>query len=215
MTMMRLALALVLAACSREHAHIDETANPDGAALDTVLVGDDTSTELEPLLPLTIGDRSQSTQTSSGDGTPTTTCDVTQTVTGQMMVDGRDAFVIVVDAVCPARSNSSSYYIATSGGDHYESRTSTATDGIWYVIDPPAEGHQWASDPAGMYVFTWHRVSSITVPAGTFTDCWRTVTGIGGSDQEATYCRGVGVVAIDDSFTTGYMVHGELVAKNF
>ncbi len=208
-------LIIVLAACS---AHPKDLATSSDAAVsssDGNHAGADGASEPEPLIPLVVGHTWQSTQTTSGAGGPTTTCDLTETVTGQMMVDGRDAFVLVDDFTCPTASQSSTAYTAALGGDHYESRQATATDGIWYVTDPPSEGHQWASDPAGMYVFTWHSVAAITVPAGSFTDCWRSVTNVGGSDQESTYCRGVGLVAADDSFTTGYTLQRRLVTKNF
>ena len=212
--MTRLALLLLVACGSHSPGAADPDAPPGGSADAPPMQGDAPS-EPDPLNPLAVGHTWHTTQTSSGFGQPTTTCNVTQTVTGTTSVDGRTPFVIAYTYECPMQTTTSMFYTNVLGGDRYESRAASSTDGIWYVEDPPAEGHQWASDPAGMFVYTWHRAGSVTVPAGTFTDCWREVTMPSGSDQEFTLCRGVGFVQSMQSFTTGYMVSGELTAKSF
>jgi Cys-rich repeat protein len=61
------------------------------------------------------------------------------------------------------------------------------------LAEPVQDGHTWIYDNGeAVYMFEWRRESGpVTVPAGTFTDCWtRVVQDV----QASTYCRGVGKV---------------------
>jgi hypothetical protein len=59
------------------------------------------------------------------------------------------------------------------------------------LVDPTlTEGHMW---PYFNTSYHWHRETSITVPAGTYTDCWTAVQDVSYS-ASLTYCRGVGLV---------------------
>ncbi|MFO0548468.1 MAG: hypothetical protein U0271_08785 [Polyangiaceae bacterium] len=80
------------------------------------------------------------------------------------------------------------------------------------ALDPPVEeGHTWSN---GTSTFTWHAEGSVTVPAGTFDDCWR-------ATQNVTYtaytifCRGVGPVHWYSSDLNGDGFDAVLSAKNF
>jgi hypothetical protein len=61
-------------------------------------------------------------------------------------------------------------------------------------IDPTLkEGYSWMSQGR---TYTWHNEGKVTVPAGTFDDCWTAQEpGIEG-ESYTTYCRGVGPVKI-------------------
>jgi hypothetical protein len=55
---------------------------------------------------------------------------------------------------------------------------------------PVQDGHSWLY---GTVTFTWQRIGSVTVQAGTFADCWSRMTSPSGL-QVATYCNHVGPV---------------------
>lgn len=63
----------------------------------------------------------------------------------------------------------------------------------WIVVadEPVQEGHHWVS--TGPVSYTWRDVGTVTVPAGTFDNCWK-------REQDVTYtaytifCRGIGPV---------------------
>ena len=65
----------------------------------------------------------------------------------------------------------------------------------YVMLDTPVEdGYSWdtlwASDT---YSYTWREAGAVTVPAGTFSDCWDRVDQA--TDEYYTYCRGVGRVS--------------------
>ena len=64
--------------------------------------------------------------------------------------------------------------------------------GMWLTLVDPAltEGHMW---PYFNTSYHWHRESSVTVPAGTYDDCWTAVQDVSYT-ASLTYCRGVGLV---------------------
>lgn len=63
----------------------------------------------------------------------------------------------------------------------------------WHLsFDAPVrEGARFMSIPP--YVFEWRFAGSVTVAAGTFTNCW-TRHGLDGPGQDNTYCPGIGKV---------------------
>lgn len=104
-------------------------------------------------------------------------------VLAEVTVDGRGA--LEVRSWCSAAGTSTLY----REGDRVESRY---MDGWIVVLDTPVEeGHTWTS--TGPIRYTWRREGSVTVPAGTYDDCWR-------REQQVAYtaytifCRGVGPV---------------------
>lgn len=104
-------------------------------------------------------------------------------VLGAVQVRGRDAFEL--RSFCPAAG------VNTFAIDGDEAELDY--QGGWIVVlDVPVEdGHTWTS--TGPVSYTWRAVDPVSVPAGTFDDCWM-------REQNVTYtaysifCRGVGMV---------------------
>lgn len=71
-------------------------------------------------------------------------------------------------------------------------------EGVWgAALDAPVQdGHAWMYPSGEDYVY--EAVSSITVPAGTFTNCWRRVL-TGPEDETKVFCPDVGMVR-EESF---------------
>lgn len=102
-------------------------------------------------------------------------------VLGKKVVAGKQAFQ--VQSFCPG-AGTSSYAV---DGDKVE----LYLDNAWILaLDAPvAEGHTWTD---GVETYAWEKVGELTVPAGTYDDCW-TVRPQSGSSY-STFCRGVGPV---------------------
>ena len=68
-------------------------------------------------------------------------------------------------------------------------------DAPYYMLKSPVEeGCTWQTTlDVTTYTYTWHEIGTVTVPAGTFDDCWERTTE--GTTQYLTYCRGVGRVS--------------------
>ena len=83
----------------------------------------------------------------------------------------------------------------------------------WEVaIDAPVEeGHSWT---VTVGTRTWHDAGTVTVPAGTFTDCWR-ADQVGDVTGSYTYCRGVGLVAETNQDAQGNGSDVKLTKKSF
>ncbi len=123
-------------------------------------------------------------------------------VLGQKEVDGKAAFQ--VQSLCPA-AGVSSYNVE---GD----RVFVHFGGVWVLaLDAPVqEGHSWTNDAA---TFTWHSAGKVTVPAGTFEDCW-TAKEDSAQDAYTTFCRGVGPV-VWHRVENGNGFDARLTAVNF
>src|SRR5262245_26677400 len=79
------------------------------------------------------------------------------------------------------------------------------------VLDTPVEeGHTWNYAPTGPQ-FVWHDAGTVTVPAGTFNQCWARGYATG-SEARFVYCRGVGLVELED---TDFGYRAVLTSKNF
>jgi hypothetical protein len=102
-------------------------------------------------------------------------------VLGQKTVAGKNAFQ--VQSFCPG-AGTSSYAV---DGDKVEIYYGSS----WILsLDAPVqEGHTWTD---GLYTYAWEKVGAVTVPAGTFDDCWKAKPQLGTS--YTTFCRGVGPV---------------------
>jgi hypothetical protein len=89
-----------------------------------------------------------------------------------------------------------SFCTGIAGTNDYAAAPSDEVDfyyqGAWLkVIDPVlTEGHSW---PYFNTSYHWHRETSVTVPAGTYTDCWTAVQDVSYTAY-LTYCRGAGLV---------------------
>lgn len=102
-------------------------------------------------------------------------------VLGSKIVGGKPSFQ--VQSFCPG-AGTSSYAVTGDKVEIYYANT-------WVLsLDAPvAEGHTWTD---GLYTYGWENVGSMTVPAGTFNDCWKAKPTVGTS--YTTFCRGVGPV---------------------
>lgn len=125
-------------------------------------------------------------------------------------MDGRPAFQLTTLCPPPNVLSVDGYSVPTPGGDEvdYDNK------GTWVtVIDPMlVDGHSWPSFPD--YTFTWQRVAgTVTVPAGTFRDCW-TVHSSQTGNVFTTYCRGVGAV-ITHFDLMGNGAEWKLTSKSF
>jgi hypothetical protein len=79
------------------------------------------------------------------------------------------------------------------------------------LVDAPVqEGHTWSFSGNGPD-FVWHDAGTVTVPAGTYTDCW-TRAYTTQSQARFIYCRAVGLVQVDD---TDFGYRAVLTSKNF
>jgi hypothetical protein len=77
--------------------------------------------------------------------------------------------------------------------------------------EPVKVGHTWSD---GTYDYVWEDAGTMTVAAGTFTNCW-TARRVLPYDSFTTFCRGVGPVHwhFEDGFGNGY--DALLASKNF
>jgi hypothetical protein len=85
--------------------------------------------------------------------------------------------------------------------------------GTWILaLDAPVEeGHTWSN---GASTFTWHDAGSVTVPAGTFDDCWVAEQNVD-YDAYTIFCRGVGPVHWHSEDLLGNGFDAVLTEKNF
>ena len=85
--------------------------------------------------------------------------------------------------------------------------------GAWLTAlgTPVQEGQTWME---GSDSYTWHSVGTVTVPAGTFDDCWSATLNVPTSTY-ALFCRGVGPVRWYTKDAQGNGYDAQLSAKNF
>lgn len=80
------------------------------------------------------------------------------------------------------------------------------------ALDAPVEeGHTWSN---GISTFTWHDEGTVTVPAGTFDDCWRATQNVA-YEAYTIFCRGVGPVHWHSVDLAGNGFDAILTAKSF
>ena len=107
------------------------------------------------------------------------------TVSQNETLGGRDAYL--VGSFCPSLG---SYWYSADGDT-----VSVYSGSDWIVgLDSPVqEGHSWVSDEGR--TFQWYSSGTLTLPAGTFSDCWEArETGSATEEYSITLCRGVGPV---------------------
>jgi hypothetical protein len=85
--------------------------------------------------------------------------------------------------------------------------------GTWVLaLDAPVqEGHTWSN---GETSFTWHDAGSVTVPAGTFSDCWSATENVA-YPAYTIFCRGVGPVHWYTKDDSGDGFEAVLTTRNF
>jgi hypothetical protein len=86
------------------------------------------------------------------------------------------------------------------------------------LAEPVQDGASWDwAEPPYAYLHWWEYVGTVTVPAGTFAECWAVRT----ANYDSVYCPGVGLAAetIQTSDATGAPTgngcSAELVSTNF
>jgi hypothetical protein len=125
------------------------------------------------------------------------------TVRKEAVVDGKHAYKI--ESFCPGLG--ASYYAVEGDRVELDYRDT------WVLLldGPVEEGHSWTN---GVSVFTWHNAGSVTVPAGTFSDCWK-ATETANFSAYTVFCRGVGPVHWYRKDSVGNGFDAQLVAKGF
>ena len=124
----------------------------------------------------------------------------TGSVLGQQKVDGRDA--VWISSYCDGNPPA-----AVSLSDRSADVDIQGTY-VPQLAEPVTEGATFKSI---MGETTWHQErGAVTVPAGTFNNCWRAVAG----PSYVTYCPGVGTVHIHQVWSNG-TIDAILKAKNF
>jgi len=157
------------------------------------------------LYPLALGYRWTYAVTAVGGGAVCAAGSYDQHVLSANAVGGRPAFQL--DNFCSGVSGTYDY--SQPGGDEvdfYYSQT-------WApIIDLPLqEGHSWTYFNTS---YTWHRETSVTVPAGTFTDCWTANQNVTYT-AFLTYCRGAGLVRSYSQDLGGNGWDAQLSSKSF
>lgn len=125
------------------------------------------------------------------------------TVWNEEMLGGRDAFEI--QSLC---ANAGSFFYAVDGD-----RVFTYVGQAWVLsLDAPvAAGHTWSD---GLDSFTWQAVPTVTVPAGTYANCWSAVEQVS-YPTFTVFCRGVGPVHWHYEDGHGNGVDAVLRSKSF
>lgn len=149
----------------------------------------------EDLFPVGIGSKWTYSVTATAS-----TCEAgsgVTTVLGAGPQQGRDAYEM--QDFCFGES----VYLAFEAGELYQ-----LVDGQWNksMALPIQEGTKWIY--SGEASLTWHAEASVTVPAGTFTGCFRRDAK---APNSATFCPGVGLVRrVGDGYTgelSAYELH--------
>ncbi len=209
-----LAIGLVLGGCGGAGGgddSVDAAAGGDGSsvadsggATDGAGSGDGANGGDDRLYPVEVG-RSWTYQVAAvGAGAVCSPGSYSEVITGQESVGGRTAFA--VDNWCSAVGTT----YASVDGDLVE----TWYNGGWITaLDTPVEeGHTWNMTSAVSY--TWHDAGTVTVPAGTFDDCWNREQNVSYTAY-TIYCRGVGVVRSYSQDLGGNGWDAQLATKSF
>ncbi|TPV92462.1 MAG: hypothetical protein B7733_25630 [Myxococcales bacterium FL481] len=89
------------------------------------------------------------------------------------------------------------HYYATADQVRYRSAMSDTTPWSVFLDLPPEAGHVWEPIPGGPATFEWQPVESVTVPAGTFDNCWLRATHNGAlAAADWVFCPEVGLVHV-------------------
>jgi hypothetical protein len=118
-------------------------------------------------------------------------------------VDGRTAFA--VSSFCSGVGST----FETVNGDEVD--VDYQTTWLHYLDVPVQDGHTW---PYFNTSYTWVSVPTITVPAGTFTGCWKASQNVTYTAYQ-TFCRGVGMVESYSQDLAGGGWDAKLTKKSF
>jgi hypothetical protein len=157
------------------------------------------------LYPLALGYRWTYTVTAVGGGAVCATGSHDQHVLSANPAGGRAAFQL--DNFCTGGAGVYDY--SQPGGDEVD----FYYNATWApIIDLPLmEGHSWSYFNSS---YTWHRETSVTVPAGTFTDCWTANQNVSYTAY-LIYCRGAGLVRSYSQDLAGNGWDAQLASKSF
>lgn len=194
---LRLALsALVVSACSVEASDASEPGEAVGESEDAV-------TGARPIDPIDVGNAWTYDVTVLGWYPICSSGRHTATALEAVRVGGKNG--VRVQSLCDRAGT----YVYAAEGDRVWS---------WYAgawrrsLDAPVRaGHAWSDD---YFDYTWERVGTVTVPAGTFKSCW-SAKKLTRYPSYTVFCRGVGPVHwhYEDGFGNGY--DAVLRSKNF
>jgi hypothetical protein len=104
----------------------------------------------------------------------------------------------------------------TETGDIVDDQYSTS-NGTWFrdLDEPVMDGYSWTTtNGSATFSMTYSSAGTVTVPAGTFTDCWMVTQGVPYT-QTWTYCQGVGQVSSVMVDLSGGGISYQLLSKNF
>ena len=160
----------------------DDAVTPDGGGSGSGS-GSGSSTS-GALYPMAQGDSWTFTVAAVGAGSICAAGTHVQQVVSANSVGGRAAFQLT--SFCTGVSGTYDYAVV---GDN---EVDFYYQGTWLTLVDPnlMEGHSW---PYFNTSYHWHRESSVTVPAGTYNDCWTAQQDVSYTAY-LTYCRGVGLV---------------------
>ena len=130
----------------------------------------------------------------SFDGCEGETVGFTRTIISSQVIGGEEGFEERTTGSSTLCSRSSGFS-RTEGDTLYSYDESS---GAWQalLVGPMEDGHTWTTTiDEKTYELAWRSAGSITVPAGTFSDCWDLLVN---SDDTSysSYCRGVGHVRV-------------------
>jgi hypothetical protein len=157
------------------------------------------------LFPLAVGQRWSYSFTNVGGGSLCAPGLHDQIVVSDDPEGGRSAFQLTNPCTGVIGTNA----FSAPGGDQVDLYYA----GGWETLVDPmlVEGHSW---PYFTSSYHWEREASVSVPAGTFTDCWTAVQDVSYT-AFITYCRGVGAVRNFSRDLNGDGWDAKLHSKNF
>jgi hypothetical protein len=188
-----LALVMLLAACGGSAMNGDDGGGTDGGTGSDSGSGSGGGGGSHVLYPLAVGNSWTYSVEAVGAGSICAPGTHEQHVVSGNMAGGRAAFQMT--NFCSGVTATYDYSAGANDEVDFYYQTSWLT-----LVDPTlTEGHMW---PYFNTSYHWHRETSVTVPAGTYTDCWTAVQDVSYS-ASLTYCRGVGLVRSYSSDLSG------------
>ncbi len=181
-TLVFLPVVLLVAACGGAMTTGDDAALTDGGNGSNT--GSGTPSGSTALYPLALGNSWTYSVAAVGGGSICAAGTHEQHVVSANAVGSRAAFQMT--NFCSGATSTYDYAPGTNDeiDFYYSSQWLTLVDGTL------TEGHMW---PYFNTSYQWHRESAVTVPAGTYDDCWTAVQDVSYT-ASLTYCRGVGLV---------------------
>lgn len=189
----------------------------DAGQEDEIDTGDDSETTSEvvqdtegPLMPIAVGNSwtYRYTQSEAADEDTCAEGIWTASITGKTEIDGVDTYTFVSSC---AQNGDQREYLLQFEGDQV---AMIDFDDPYYLINENvADGVQWETRLDVSYLtYEWHYVGTVTVPAGTFDNCWERIRDSLSIDNH-TYCRGVGRVSGNSEEHSSELIDFELATE--